>query len=74
MIKRLNKLGIRGRTETIQTTALLRSARVLETCCHSHSSERPLVQTSVEKPTRSEIIILNSYLLLTRLQKLIVNS
>ena len=33
------------RVETIQTTALLRTARILrrvqETCCHSNSSERP---------------------------------
>ena len=36
---------IGGQAETIQTTALLRMARklrrVLETCCHSDSTERP---------------------------------
>ena len=34
-----------GRTEAIQTVALLRSARILrrvkKTCCHSESSDRP---------------------------------
>ena len=42
---KLEKLEIRGRIVTIQTTALLRSARILrrvqETCCHTVSSERP---------------------------------
>ena len=45
LTKGLEDLEIRGRVETIQTTAILKSARilrsVLETCCHSNSSERP---------------------------------
>ena len=41
-LKRLEDLEITGRVETVQTTAILRSATtVLETCCHSKSSERP---------------------------------
>ncbi len=44
LLKGLEDLGVGGRMETIQTTALLRSARilrrVLETCCHSNSSEK----------------------------------
>ena len=48
--KRLEDLEIRGRIETIQTTALLQSARILrrdltrpdETCCHSDPSENPI--------------------------------
>ena len=45
LIKGLKDLEIRGPVETTQTTALLRSARilrrVLETGCYSNSSERP---------------------------------
>ena len=44
LLKELEDLEVGGRVETIQTTALLRMARilrrVLETCCHSNSSER----------------------------------
>ena len=39
LVKGLEELEIKGQVETIQTTALLRSARILrrilETCCHS---------------------------------------
>ena len=45
LLKGLEDLRVGGLVETIQTTALLRMARilrrVLETCCHSDSSERP---------------------------------
>ena len=45
VIRGLEELEIGGRAESIQTTALLRSARtlrrVLEICCHSDSNERP---------------------------------
>ena len=38
--------------ETIQTTILLRTARILrralKTCCHSNSSEKPLAKTDVK--------------------------
>ena len=50
--KRLKNLEIRGRIETIQNTALLQSARILrrvmETCCHSDSSEIPSANTGGE--------------------------
>ena len=44
LLKGLEELEVGGRVETIQTTALLRTTRilrsVLETCCHSVSSEK----------------------------------
>ena len=44
LLKGLEDLEVGGRVETIQTTALLKTARilkrVLETCCRSISSER----------------------------------
>ena len=44
LLKIQEDMEIRGRVETIQTTRLLRSARilnkVLDTCCHSNFSER----------------------------------
>ena len=52
--------------ETIQTTALLKSARilrsVLETCCHSNPSEKPPANAGAKKNYRKSkitIIILN---------------
>ena len=46
--KSLEDLEVGGRVETIQTTSLLRTARILEeswrleeTCCHSDFSEKP---------------------------------
>ena len=54
LLKGLEDLEIGGRVETIQSTTLLRTARifrwVLETCCHSNSSERPLSNTDVKNP------------------------
>ena len=46
LLKGLEDLEIRELVETIQTTTLLTSARILrrileETCCHSNFSERP---------------------------------
>ena len=45
LLKGLENLEIRGRVETIQTTALLKLERilrrVLETCCHLNFSEKP---------------------------------
>ena len=53
--KNLEELEIRGQIEIIQTTSLLRLARiqrrVLETwgkCCHSESSERPPAYADME--------------------------
>ena len=45
LLKGLQDMEVGRRVETIQMTALLRMAsilrRVLETCCHSNSSEKP---------------------------------
>ena len=50
LLKGLEDLEVGGRVETIQTTALLRTARRLEeTCCHSNSSEKPSANTDVKK-------------------------
>ena len=50
LLKGLEHLEVGGRVETIPTTALLRTARILrrvlrleETCSQSNSSERPSV-------------------------------
>ena len=52
LLKGLEDLDFKERVETIQTTALLRRARilrrVLETCCYSNSSERPMWKTLKE--------------------------
>ena len=57
LLNGLEDLEVGGRVETIQTTALLRMARILrrvqETCCHSNSSERPSANTDV-KNSRSK--------------------
>ena len=53
LLKGREDLEIRGRVETIQTTALLRSGRilrkVLETFCHSNSSGKPSAIVDVKK-------------------------
>ena len=51
LLRGLEDLEVGGRVETIQTTALLRTARILrlgETCCHSNSSEKPSANTDVK--------------------------
>ena len=52
LLKGLEDLEVGGRVETIQTTALLRTARilrrVLKTCCHSNSSEKPSANIDVK--------------------------
>ena len=52
LLKRMEDLEVGRRVETIQTTALLRTVRILrrvqETCCHSNSSERPSAKTDVK--------------------------
>ena len=47
LLKGLEDLEVGGRVETIQTTALLRTDRILrlEETCHSYSSERPSAKT-----------------------------
>ena len=60
--KRFDKLDIR-RTETIQTTVLLKSDylakswRFEETCCHSDSCEKPPVKTGLKHLHRVKIIV-----------------
>ena len=55
-------LGIRGRVETIQTTVLLRSARilgrVLKTCWLSNSIEKPSANTDVKNNRKGKMIII----------------
>ena len=52
LVQGLEDLEIRGREENVQTTALLRSARilrrVLETCCLSNFSESPSANADVK--------------------------
>ena len=52
LLKGLEDLEVGGRIETIQMTALLRTARILrrdlEICCHSNSSEKQSVNTDVK--------------------------
>ena len=52
LVQRLGDLEV----ETIQTTALLRTARilrrVLETCCYSNSSEKPSANAGVKNPQK----------------------
>ena len=52
LLKGLEDLEVGGRVEAIQMTALLRTARilrrVLETCCHSISNERPSAYADVQ--------------------------
>ena len=62
LVPELEELEIRGRVETIQTTASLRSAlkykeswRLEETCCHSDSSEKLLTNAGTKN---SQIIII----------------
>ena len=55
LLKGLEDLEVGGRAETIQTTTLLKTDRILrrvleneETCCHSNSSERPSANADVK--------------------------
>ena len=54
----LEDLEIRGRMETIQTAALMGSTRimrrVLESWCHSDSSEKPSANAGVKKSKRNK--------------------
>ena len=59
LLKGLEDLEVGGRVETIQTTALLRTARILreswkleEICYHSNSNEKLLANTDVKKSKR----------------------
>ncbi len=52
LLKGLEDLEVGGRVETIQTTELLKTARilrrVLETCCHSISCKKPSAYADVK--------------------------
>ena len=59
LLKGLEDLEVGGRIETIQMTALLRTAKILrrfleieETCCHSNSSEKPSANANVKNSKR----------------------
>ncbi len=56
LLKGLEDLKVGGRVETIQTTALLMTARILkrilETCCHSNSSETLSADADVKNSKR----------------------
>ena len=58
LLKGLEDLEVGGWVETIQMTALLRTARILrwleETCCHSNSSEKPSADTDVKNSNELE--------------------
>ena len=78
MVSRLEELEISGKAETIQTTALFRSARILrrpeETYCHTHFSERPSANTCVKNSSRIIMISQNMSLeLIISEQKLIIH-
>ena len=63
LLKGLEDLELGGRVETIQTIALLRTARILrleETCCHSDSSEKPSANADVKSSNEWIIIIIKS--------------
>ena len=73
LIQGLSDLEMWGRVETIQTTALLRSARilrrVLETCCHSKSIDKPSTNAGLKNSQKSKVIIPMGYI--TELDELI---
>ena len=56
LLKGLEDLEVGGRVDIIQTTSLLRTARilsrVLETNCHFDSSEKPSVNTDVKNSNK----------------------
>ena len=62
LVQGLEDLEIRGGVETIQTTALLRSdrilRRVLETCCHSDDIGKLSANAGVKNSKMSKIIII----------------
>ena len=66
-VQGLKNLEIRAQEETIQTSALLKSARILkkswklkETCDPSDYSEKPSANTGVKNSQRSKILRLGT--------------
>ena len=64
LLKGLEDLEVGGWVETIQTTILLRTSRilrrVLETCCHSNSSEKPSANTDVKNSLIIIMLVMKS--------------
>ena len=65
LVQGLENLEIKGRVEIIQTTSLLRSARILrkswrleETCSHSDPSERQSANVDKKNSQRVTVIIM----------------
>ena len=62
LIKGLEDLEIKGRVETIQTKALLISARIMrrleETCSHSNFNEKPSADTGMKNSLKSKMKII----------------
>ena len=65
LLKELEDLEVGGRVETIQTTALLRTVKILrrswrleETCCHTDFSEKPSAIADVKSSNEWMIIII----------------
>ena len=77
LLKGLEDLKVGGLVETIQTTTIIRTARILRkvlevTCCHSGSSERPSTKADVKSSQLIEekiglVSLLNSISTLLRL-------
>ena len=63
-LEKIEDLEIRGHMGIIQTKALLKPAkilrRVLGTCCHSVSSERPSADARMKNSQSVEIIMINA--------------
>ena len=62
LLKWLEGLAVRGRVKTIETTALLRTVRILrsswrleEACCHSDSREKPSAKTDMNNSHNESI-------------------
>ena len=76
LLKELEDLEVGGQMETIQTAALLRMARimrrVLETCWHSDSSEKPSANADVKISNEWIIIIINWWNLIWKNQDMVM--
>ena len=75
LLKRLENLEDSRWVETIQTTTLLRTARILRwvlgTYCHSNSSERPSAKTDVKNSQRVNNNQNITIILKTKMMKLV---
>ena len=80
LLKGLEDLEDGGRVEKIQTTTLLKTARILrrvqvleETCCHSKSSERRSANADVRNSNEQIIIIIIIIMWKTLMWKTLMN-